>query len=160
MYRKIGVFVFFIFLICSWKAHGENKFSDPNIETALVAFYGVFFLEDHDPTNFYNTEDPENRYTIDEFLLASSGSPLESVISQSIKSISSETISEDYFLVFFSVPGGEVYYACHSHGYSHEASDNHCSACIRDDSIEIIQLSDDLKFSIEYNCPNATQEFN
>ena len=159
MYRKMGVFVFFIFLIYSWKAYGENKLSDPNIETALVAFYGVFFLEDHDPTSFYNTEDPENRYTIDEFILASSGSPLESLIKQSIKSMSSERSSKGYLLVHFSVPGGKIYYACHSHGYSYQASDNHCTACIGDGSIEIIQLSDELKFSIEHNCPIVAQEF-
>ena len=155
MCRKMGVFVFFVFLICSWKAYGESQtheFSDPNIESALVTFYGVFFLEDHDPTDLYNTEDPENRHTIDQFLLASSGSPLEGVIRQSIESLSSEEISKGYFFVNFSVPGGKIYYACHSHKYSHKASDNHCAACIKDGSIEVIQLSDDLKFSINYNC--------
>ena len=162
MYRRTGVFVLFIFLTCSWKAYGEGqiKFSDPNIENALVTFYGVFFnLKDYCPTDFYNTEDPKRRYTINEFLLNSSDL-LGDLIRQSIESLSTEITSKDYFLVHFSVPGGKVYYACHSHLYPFKATDNHCTACIKDGSIEAIsvRLSSVDPSCLEGASPNGTQE--
>ena len=120
---------------------------DPNIETALVTYYGVFFLENHNPTDFFNSEDPEERFTIQQFLEASEGQQLEVVINESIESLDFKTDGRGNFLVNFNVPGGEIYYTCHSHDDPFlGASRNHCSACVIGESINNIILSDEDEF--------------
>jgi hypothetical protein len=133
----------------------NKKFSNPNVETALVAFYGIFFIEDldgHDPVSFFNSEEPNSRLTVDQILKASEGKALEAVIRASVDSLVSRTDSKGITFVTFDVPGGKINYACHSHDNLLQAPENHCTACIGEGSIEGIQLSDDISFSINNRC--------
>jgi|GEM_PF-5757285 len=128
----------------------------PNEETAVVAFYRVFFSPGADPTSFFNSEDPDERLTVDQFLEASAGQPVEAAIRSSVESVQSWEASRGSQVVSFLVPGGgEMSYFCHGHSYSHKAADNHCSACLRQGSITSIRISDDLNIQIRARCPDT-----
>ena len=150
--------IFFSILISSnlisSKAYSQSISGDPSnphVETALVAFYGVFFIEDHFPLDFFNSEDPEQRINFSRLLEASHGTRLEEVILESLESLRIEIMNEYDFLVSFTVPGGEIFYTCHSHE-SVTTRDNHCSACRKDGSIDEIILSSEISFSIRRRC--------
>ena len=124
-------------------------------ETALVAFYGLFFgkdVKDHNPTDFSNSEDPNKRDTVSALLESSKDTVLGSVIQSSVDSLESRTTDSGTVLVSFQVPGGKITYACHSDDFPWKARENHCIACQTKTGIERIEFSDDLIFSVKYSC--------
>lgn len=160
-FLKISLFVFSLCIFTDVRAEAGSFLSESSLgvheETALVAFYGALFIRDHDPLSFYNSEDSEERIFFTDLLdrakSLSTGSEIRRAMESSLKSLLSSPISPGNDLIQFEVPGGKVYYECHSHTHVLKSPENHCSACRRGNSISVMIVTEEIQYQIIRRCP-------
>ena len=154
--------LFFTFV---WTAYGQDKFLkdgledsnlDRHIETAIVSFFGVLFVKNHDLTNFSNSRDKDKRILPLDLISKSKNKKVQQVITEAVNSVrASWVVPQKESLISFSVPGGLIYYQCHTDSFLSQRSDeDHCTACENSDGVRSIQLTKETVVHLMEICPS------